>query len=67
MARRALVKEESDTTDIRRLMLEADSTIEEAVSDRVLSEAPAIRNVDSTRRGWGSRLAYPPFSDWWFA
>lgn len=67
LARRALAKEESDTSDIIRQIAECESTIEEAVWDRVLAEHPTIRNVDKAARGWSDRLSYPAPLSWWFA
>lgn len=66
LARRALAKEESDTGEILRQIRECESTVEEAVFDRVLSEQPTIRNVDRNARGWTDRLSYPSPISWWF-
>lgn len=66
MARRALLKEESDDTQVRRLMSEMDQQIEEAVWNRVLAESPTIRNVDGDRRGWSKYVTYPAPSMWWW-
>lgn len=66
MARRALAKEDTDTTEIRRLIAECESGIEEAVFDRVLGSSPTVRNLDLSRRGWDKTVAYPAPSNWWF-
>jgi hypothetical protein len=63
MARRALEKEESDATPILRQMAEMDSQIEQLCWNRVISEAPAIRNVDRDVYGWDN-LGFPPWSEW---
>lgn len=47
MARRALAKEESDTSEIRKQMAEMDQQIEELSWSRVMSESPKVRNVDT--------------------
>lgn len=68
MARRALAKEESDTGPISEQIRQVDSDIEAAVWNRMLGDAPAIRNVDSVERGWISPYPYPwpPVSEWHF-
>lgn len=64
MARRALLKEESDVVDISKLIGEEDAKVEELVSSRVFSAAPKVRNVDDSERGWNLQLTYPPPSAW---
>lgn len=46
MARRALAKEESDTSDMRAQIKEIEQQIEELAWNRVMSESPKIRNSD---------------------
>ena len=62
MARRALAKEESDTSDIRAQISECDQRIEEACWNRVLAESPTVRNVDPGRQ----YRTYPPPTQWVF-
>jgi hypothetical protein len=66
MARRALAKEESDTREILGQIAECESYIEQGVYDRVFAQHTAVRNVDSTVRGWCSSVVYPSHSSWWF-
>lgn len=63
MARRALEKEESDSTPVLRQIRECESYIEEACWNRALAESPTIRNVDRRSR---ETFAYPPASQWIF-
>jgi hypothetical protein len=67
MARRALDKEEADSTAIQRQIAEMNQQIEELCWERVMSEAPTIQNSDAHRRGWYDRLTYPPAVNWWWA
>ena len=46
MARRALAKEESDTSDVRAQIREIEQQIEELAWNRVMSESPKVRNTD---------------------
>lgn len=46
MARRALIKEESDPTKIESLIAEMDSQIEQLCWSRVMGQAPKVRNTD---------------------
>lgn len=52
MARRALIKEESDVSDISKLIIEQDQLIEEFGWKRTFAQMPGVRNVDSLQRGW---------------
>lgn len=47
MARRALAKEEADTTEIRGQIREIEQQIEELAWNKVMSESPSVRNVDT--------------------
>lgn len=64
MARRALIKEESSTSDVDSEIGLWDSRIEEACWNRVLSNSPSVRNVDTTHYGWTDRYNFPPFGLW---
>lgn len=64
MARKALEKEESDSTPILRRMKEMESQIEELCWSRVTAEAPSVRNVDLDTRGWTDRFVFPPWQQW---
>lgn len=64
MARRALIKEDSDTQEVEKLIREVERQIEEVVFARVLSDTPSIRNVDGHRRGWVARLLFPLWQQW---
>lgn len=66
MARRALMKEESETREIDKEIKLWDGRIEEACWSRVLGAVPAIRNIDRSERGWAKDLVYPPFTQWWW-
>jgi len=52
MARRALIKEESDVTDISKLIIDQDQLIEEFGWKRTFAQMPGVRNVDALQRGW---------------
>lgn len=65
MARRALIKEESDVTDISRLIKEQDQFTEEFIWSRALNQVPSVRNVDGLQRGWGSSEWAIPHADTW--
>lgn len=67
MARRALEKEDSDSSSVIRQMQRVDSEIEELCWARVMSATPTIRNVDAATRGWGADMIYPPPLSWWWA
>jgi hypothetical protein len=64
MARRALIKEESDTRSIDQEIGMWDQRIEEACWSRVLAEVPSVRNVDSLQYGWTDRYSLPPYMFW---
>lgn len=67
MAKRALVKEESDTSAVDRMIAEWNAEIERAVTNMVLSEAPRIRDTDTQIYGWDRDIYYPPSIQWrWF-
>lgn len=66
MARRALIKEESDTAAIDKLIRETDSMVEEFVWSRSLAQSPSVRNVDFVERGWTSDRRIPPCTEWTF-
>lgn len=67
MARRALVKEESDTQAISNMITDINAEVERAVWNMVTSEAPTIRNSDVQAYGWDRDLFYPPVGQWrWF-
>lgn len=64
MARRALIKEESETRGIDSEIGMWDSRIEEACWDRVIASSPSVRNVDQTHYSWLDRLSIPPHGTW---
>ena len=64
MARKALIKEESDPTAVERLLIEQDNRIEEACWSRLLAEAPSIRNIDPETRGWTNFPEWPAPARW---
>lgn len=68
MARRALAKEESDTGPISQQVAQCESNLEASVWNRLLGDAPTVRNTDSVERGWISPYPYPwpPVSEWHF-
>lgn len=67
MARRALIKEESDVSNVSRLIASVEAEIERAVWNMVTSEAPIIRNGDAQHYGWDRDIYYPPSVQWrWF-
>lgn len=67
MARRGMAKEESDTGPVSEQIRATDSDIEAAVWSRMLGDAPAIRNVDLTERGWSPfPYPWPTVSEWHF-
>lgn len=63
MARRALIKEESDAGKIERLMREEEAKIEEACWARVMGQAPSVRNRDGRNWSREERL-FPEVSRW---
>lgn len=64
MARKALVKEESDIGAISVLIQEQDQRIEEACWSRMLGEAPSVRNIDPQTRGWTMFPEWPAPARW---
>lgn len=67
MARRALIKEESDTSAVSGLLMEWAAKVEEAAWNRQLADTPSVRNVDRTQRGWTDWMDYPsPIGWYWF-
>lgn len=67
MAKRALIKEESDFSAIERLQMQQAQDIERAVWGFAMGETPTIRNVDKQTRGWARGIDYPPVTGWiWF-
>lgn len=66
MAKRALVRENSETRQVDELIAEQDRTIEEFCWSRSLAEAPVVRNSDHKLRGWGwsDNMTYGPFETW---
>lgn len=64
MARRALMKEESETRAVDQEIALWEQRIEEACWSRVLSTAPSVRNIDQNHYGWTDRLSIPPFGMW---
>lgn len=53
MAKRALIKEESDTSGVDVLIAQADQRIADYMWSRQWAEAPKVRNSDAVERGWG--------------
>ena len=66
MARRALIKEESDTSQVDQEIKLWDGRIEEACWNRVMGESPVVRNVDNENYGWSDRIIWPPYPNSWF-
>lgn len=64
LARRARIKEESDFRDIDQLIKDAETFIESMCWSSSLGEAPAVRNVDFTERGWTDSIVYPNWAQW---
>jgi hypothetical protein len=62
MARRALIKEESDTSAIEKLIAEEDRRIEEECWNRVLANSPKIRKV--SKKQYQVEPLYPEASSW---
>jgi hypothetical protein len=67
MAKRALIREESDTTAIEREIAEIDRRIEEHIWDTQLAETAVIRNVDRETYGWNQKIIFPQPTYWWWA
>lgn len=67
MARRALVKEESETSALSAMIKDIEDQVERAVWNMVTSEAPTVRNGDVQNYGWDRDIYYPPSVQWrWF-
>jgi hypothetical protein len=66
MARRGLIREESDPGLIDTEIKLWDTRIEESCWNRVLAEAPVVRNVDNETYGWSDRIIWPPYPNSWF-
>lgn len=67
MAKRALIKEDSDPATISREIANWRSNVEEQQWDRQLADTPAVRNVDMQVRGWNNWIDFPSPSSWsWF-
>lgn len=66
MARRALVKENSDSRQIETLVVEQDRVIEEFCWSRAIADSPTVRNVDQDKRGWQSTMLYGPYESWYW-
>lgn len=64
MARRALMKEESDTKAVDTEIALWESRIEEACWNRVLTSSPQVRNIDYQHYAWTNRYLVPPFGFW---
>lgn len=64
MARRGLIKEESDTRAVDSEIALWESRIEEACWNRVLTSSPAVRNTDTQNYGWTDRFSLPPYHAW---
>lgn len=66
LARRALVKEESDTSDVDKLLQDVGQKIEEYIWGRTFAQAPTVRNVDAAQRNWGGMSRFTlPLPDIW--
>lgn len=66
LAKRALIKEESDPVDVLRLIQGVDQKIEEYIWGRTFAQAPSVRNVDSVQRKWGGLGDFAiPLPDVW--
>lgn len=63
LARRALAKEGSNTSELGRQIREIDAHIEAAASSRQLSGA-VVRNMDKVERGWGVDVPGPEAWVW---
>jgi hypothetical protein len=67
MARRALIKEESDVTSISKQIVEEKDRIEEICWSRAIGEVPAVRNVDVVNRTWSGQVIWPSHNSWVWA
>lgn len=66
LGKRALRKEESDTSGIQQDLDDLDKEIERTVYDQIFAAHSAVRNVDDEVRGWGTKMFYPPPARWFF-
>ncbi len=67
MAKRALIKEESDTSAIDELIKKMDQQVEEYCWQRSFAQTPTVRNVDRVQRGWVDMDNFtPPSPESWF-
>lgn len=66
MARRALIKEESDPRKVEQLMGEQDAVIEEFCWNRSLGSVPQVRNVDRVARGWSDEMSFGTYESWYW-
>jgi len=67
MAKKALVKEESDTEAIDKLITQQEKFIEEFVAARVLTNSGAVKNTDGLERdSWVFEPLYPEVNRWIF-
>lgn len=71
LARRALLKENSDVSDIDRQIREVEGEIEEWADSVAAQGAYAVRNVDNVQRGWIKSEDLNPWSpfyreSWWW-
>lgn len=64
MARKALIKEESDTKAIDKELDAIQEQIELYGHERNWANAPKVRNTDDVERGWNLQLTYPPPNAW---
>ncbi len=64
LARRALIKENSETSQIDRLIAEQEQHIEETCWSRQVGEAPTVRNTDAVARGWSDYPRWPSSASW---
>ena len=64
IARRALIKEDSDTAAIDRLISEEEQRIEEIGWAKAVGEVPAVRNSDIQNRAWSGQIVYPAPISW---
>lgn len=64
LARRARMKEETDTSAIDQEIMHRQKKIEEAIWSRLLANSPAVRNVDRVERD--SPGTWPAPSEWVF-
>jgi hypothetical protein len=68
LAKRALVKEESDISSVKDLLRSMEQKLEEYIWGRAFAQAPSVKNVDATQRGWGwgwDSNFVPPTPDMW--